>query len=326
MKVLVTGAAGYVGSIITEQLVEAGYQVIALDNLSQGHREAVHPGATFVHGDLADTALLDTLFRDFSFDAVMHMAAEARIDDSVRDPRRYFQANVVCGLNLLDAMLAHDVRKIVFSSTAAVYGEPLRVPIAEDDPKTPVNSYGESKLMFERILDWYHKAYGFRVVSLRYFNACGASARFGEHHEPETHLIPLVLQVALGQREAIHVFGMDYDTPDGSCIRDYIHVVDLAQAHLLALENLERVGCQVYNLGNGDGYSVLQVIQVAREVTGHAIPAVPAPRRTGDPARLVASSDRIRTELGWQSHQPDLHGIIESAWKWHKAHPRGYED
>ena len=326
MKVLVTGAAGYVGSIVTEELVEAGHRVIALDNLSQGHRQAVHLGATFVHGDLADTALLDTLFRGFSLDAVMHMAAEARIDDSVRDPRRYFQANVVCGLNLLDAILAHDIRKIVFSSTAAVYGEPERVPIVEDDPKAPVNSYGESKQMFERILDWYHRAYGFQVASLRYFNACGASARFGEHHEPETHLIPLVLQVALGQREAIHVFGVDYDTPDGSCIRDYVHVVDLAQAHLLALENLERLGCQVYNLGNGDGYSVLQVIEAAREVTGHAIPAVPAHRRPGDPARLVASSDRIRAELGWQPHQPDLHSIIESAWKWHKAHPHGYDD
>ncbi len=326
MMILVTGAAGYVGSIVTEQLVERGHKVTVLDNLSQGYLKAIHHQANFVKGDLANTDLLRGLFRDFSPDAVIHMAAEARIDDSVRDPRRYFQANLVYGFNLLEAMLTHGVHRIVFSSTAAVYGEPMQVPIGEDDPKVPVNSYGDSKLMFERILEWYHRAYGFQVVCLRYFNACGASVCFGEHHEPETHLIPLILQVALGQRTAIHVFGADYDTFDGSCIRDYVHVVDLAQAHLLALENLEQLGCQVYNLGNGDGYSVLQVIQAAREVTGHAIPVVVATRRAGDPARLVASSDRVRAELGWQPRYPDLHSIIESAWRWHKQHPHWYSD
>lgn len=326
MKVLVTGAAGYVGSIVTEMLVEQGHTVIALDNLQQGHREAVHPEALFIKADLADRGGLDQFFRKHDLDAVMHLAAETLIADSMTDPRRFFTSNVRHGMNLLDAMLAHDVKRIVFSSTAAVYGEPHSIPITEDAPKKPLNSYGESKLMFERILDWYHRAYALRYVSLRYFNAAGASERFGEDHDPETHLIPLVLQVALGQREHVHVYGTDYDTHDGTCIRDYIHVVDLTRAHVLALEHLDGLGPRVYNLGNGDGYSVLQVIETARRITGHPIPAVPASRRPGDPARLVASAQRIRNELGWEPQYQDLGIIIESAWRWHKAHPNGYAE
>ena len=324
MQVLVTGAAGYVGSIVTEALIDQSHAVIALDNLQAGHRQAVHPEALFIQADLADTDALKRAFQEHDIDAVMHMAAEALIAESMTDPRHFFTGNVRYGMNLLDAMLAHGVQRIIFSSTAAVYGEPDNVPITEDALKQPVNSYGESKLMFERILDWYHRAYGLKYISLRYFNAAGTSERFGEHHDPETHLIPLVLQVALGQREHVQVYGTDYDTPDGTCIRDYIHVVDIARAHVLALENLDRLGARVYDLGNGDGYSVLQVIETAREVTGHTIPAIPAPCRSGDPARLVASSQRIRAELGWQPQYPGLRTIIESAWRWHQQYPDGY--
>ena len=325
MQVLVTGAAGYVGSIVAEALIERGFAVIVLDNLQAGHRAAVHSEALFIQADLADTDTLDRVFQEHEIDAVMHMAAEALIAESMTDPHRFFTGNVRYGMNLLDAMLTHGVLRIIFSSTAAVYGEPDSVPITEDAPRKPVNSYGESKLMFERILDWYHQAYRLKYVSLRYFNAAGASERFGEHHDPETHLIPLVLRVALGQREHVQVYGTDYDTPDGTCIRDYIHVVDLTWAHVLALENLDRLSARVYNLGNGDGYSVLQVIETVRQVTGHPIPAIPAPRRPGDPARLVASSQRIRAELGWEPQYPDLRTIVETAWRWHQAHPNGYD-
>jgi len=324
MQTLVTGAAGYVGSIVIEVLIERGHVVLALDNLQAGHRQAVHPQALFIQADLADTDALNRVFQEYRVDAVIHMAAEALIPESMTNPRRFFTGNIRYGMNLLDAMLAHRVERIIFSSTAAVYGEPDAVPITEDAPKKPVNSYGESKLIFERILDWYHRAYGLRYVSLRYFNAAGASEHFGEHHDPETHLIPLVLQVALGRREHVQVYGTDYDTPDGTCIRDYIHVVDLARAHVLALENLDSLGARVYNLGNGDGHSVHQVIETARQVTGHPIPALPAPRRPGDPARLVAGCQRIRAELGWQPQYPELRTIIETAWRWHSIHPYGY--
>ncbi|MCR4432260.1 MAG: UDP-glucose 4-epimerase GalE [Tepidanaerobacteraceae bacterium] len=326
MQVLVTGAAGYVGSIATEALIERSHTVIALDNLQAGHRQAVHPEALFIHADLADVDALNRVFREQNIDAVMHMAAETLIAESMTDPRRFFTSNVRYGMNLLDAMLANGVQRIIFSSTAAVYGEPDSVPITEDALKKPVNSYGESKLMFEHILHWYHRAYALKYVSLRYFNAAGASERFGEHHDPETHLIPLVLQVALGQREHVQVYGTDHDTPDGTCIRDYIHVVDLAQAHILALENLDRLGARVYNLGNGDGYSVLQVIETARQVTDHPIPAIPAACRSGDPARLVASPQRVRAELGWQPQYPDLRAIIETAWRWYQRYPDGYAE
>lgn len=324
MQVLVTGAAGYVGSILTEVLIEQSHAVIALDNLQAGHRQAVHPQALFIQADLADEHTLDSVFQEHKIDAVMHLAAEALTAESMTDPRRFFTNNVGYGMNLLNAMLAHDVKRMVFSSTAAVYGEPESIPITEDAPKHPVNSYGESKLMFERILDWYHRAYGLCYVSLRYFNAAGASERFGEDHQPETHVIPLVLQVPLGQRQRAQVYGTDYDTPDGTCIRDYIHVVDLARAHVLALDNVDRLGARIYNLGNGDGYSVLQVIETARRITVHPIPVVSTARRPGDPVRLVASSQRIRTELGWHPQYPDLQVIIETAWQWHRAHPNGY--
>ncbi len=318
MHILVTGAAGYIGSIVTEVLMDQGHSVVAFDNLQAGHREAVHPGAEFVQADLADQEALNQVFREHSLDAVVHMAAEALVSVSMSNPRRFFSTNVRGGMNLLDAMLSHRVQRIIFSSTAAVYGEPSEVPVSEDALLRPINSYGESKLMFERILDWYHRAYGLQYISLRYFNAAGASERFGEAHEPETHLIPVVLEVALGRREEVQVYGTDYDTPDGTCIRDYIHVVDLAKAHVLALEHLDNHKARVYNLGNGNGYSNFQVIETARQVTGHPLPALSAARRSGDPARLTASSARIRSELGWVPEYPDLRTIIDTAWLWHR--------
>ncbi len=320
MHILVTGAAGYIGSVVTEVLIAQGHSVVALDNLQTGHRVAVHPDAVFVRADLADTEALNQVFRDHNLDAVIHLAAEVLIAESMTDPRRFFAGNVRCGMNLLDAMLSYGVQRIIFSSTAAVYGEPSAIPVTEDAVRRPINSYGESKLMFERILEWYHRAYGFRYISLRYFNAAGASEKFGEVHEPETHLIPLVLEVALDRREVIEVYGTDYDTPDGTCLRDYIHVVDIAKAHILALENLDSHKARVYNLGNGVGYSVFQVIETARQVTGHALPALPVARRPGDPARLTASSARIRSELGWVPQYPELHTIVETAWCWHREH------
>jgi UDP-glucose 4-epimerase len=324
VKILVTGAAGYIGSIVTEVLLQKGHEVLALDNLQAGHRLAVHPQATFFKIDLADKDALQNLFANQQIDAVVHMAAEALIAESVTNPHRFFTANVYYGMNLLEAMLDHGVHQIIFSSTAAVYGEPQTLPIGEDAAKQPINSYGESKLMFERIMDWYHKAYGLKYVALRYFNAAGASENYGEHHDPETHIIPLVLQVALNRRENIQVYGTDYPTPDGTCIRDYIHVIDLARAHVLALDNLDRLGGRAFNLGNGDGYSVFQIIETARRITGHKIPAIHSPRRHGDPARLIASSGSIRQELSLQPKYPDLDSIIETAWHWHLNHPQGY--
>jgi UDP-glucose 4-epimerase len=326
LKILVTGAAGYIGSIVAEQLIEEGHQVVALDSLKNGHRAAVHPQAQFVQGDLLDAAWCKRLLAVTRVDAVVHLAAEALIDVSMRDPGLFFQVNVTGGLNLLDAVVGAGVKRLVFSSTAAVYGEPRRVPITEEDPREPVNPYGESKLAFERILDWYRRAHGLNYVTLRYFNACGATERSGEYHVPETHIIPILFEVALGQRKVFHLFGTDYDTPDGTCIRDYIHVADIAQAHLLALKQVDRLGARQYNMGNCTGYSNRQVLEEVRAVTGCGIPAVPAARRPGDPARLIASSDRIRAELGWTPRYPDLHSMVESAWAWRKRHPRGYED
>lgn len=324
MKILVTGGAGYIGSVVVEVLIEQGYAVVSLDNLQAGHRAAVHPESIFVQVDLKDPQALDQVFGKNNFAAVIHLAGEALIAESVTDPRRFFLNNVCYGVNLLEAMLNHRVNNLIFSCTAAVYGEPAQVPILEDASLSPVNPYGESKLMFEKILHRYHHAYGLKYISLRYFNAAGATDRYGEYHVPETHLIPLALQVALKQREYVQIYGTDYQTPDGTCLRDYIHVLDLARAHVVALENLDRVGRRIYNLGNGEGYSVLQVIQCSREVTGKPIPAVSSPRRLGDPARLVASADRIRAELGWTPRYPGLADIIESAWRWHQAHPQGY--
>ncbi len=319
LKILVTGGAGFIGSVVVDQLVEHGHDVVALDNLKYGHRDAVHEKAAFVYGDVLDQPLLERVLREHRVDAVAHLAAESYIDDSLRDPGKFFRVNFCGGLMLLEAMARSGVSRLVFSSTAAVYGEPQRVPIAEDAPPLPCNSYGESKLAFERMLPWYEKAYGLRYVSLRYFNACGATQRRGERRSRETHLIPIALAAALGQRERLDLFGTDYDTPDGTCIRDYIHVADIARAHLLVLQSLDRVYSTAYNLGNGDGYSNRQVIDAVREATGRKFEVRPADRRPGDPARLVADSSRIRRELGWQPAFPSLEQMVESAWRWKAA-------
>jgi UDP-glucose 4-epimerase len=324
MKVLVTGGAGFIGSVVTEQLIAQGHTVSVFDSLIYGHRTAVHPAATFVQGDLLDAAALKTLLATEPFDAVAHLAAEAYIDESLRDPGQFYRANVIGGIHLLDAMVAAGVKKLVFSSTAAVYGQPRENPISEDASHTPCNSYGDSKLAFEHILNWYRVAHKIDYVCLRYFNACGATERCGEFRKKETHLIPICFEVALEQRPVLNLFGTDYDTPDGTCVRDYVHVEDIASAHLLALENLERVGARAYNLGNGEGYSNRQVVGAVSQVTERPIKVVDSPRRPGDPARLVASSARIRAELGWQPRYPDLTHMVETAWSWRQQHPQGY--
>lgn len=323
MKVLVTGGAGYIGSVCTEQLLEAGHQVTIFDNLGRGHRDAMDQRATFIEGDLGCKRSILKAMQVTQPDAVMHFAAFALVPESMEQPEIYYRNNVVGGINLAEAMLACGVERLVFSSTCATYGQPETLPITETELQTPTNPYGESKLVFERALDWYRKIHGLKAVYLRYFNACGATERFGEDHTPETHIIPIVLQVALGQRDKVFIYGDDYDTPDGSCVRDYIHIVDLAQAHMLAL-TCEQDG--PYNLGNGTGYSVKEVIEVARAVTGHPIPAEIGPRRPGDPARLIAAPDKAREILGWQPQYDDLEQIIASAWRWHQAHPQGYAD
>jgi UDP-glucose 4-epimerase len=326
MRILVTGAAGYIGSVVTEQLVEQGHQVTALDNLSNGHLLAIHPGSKFVQLDLLDADALKSLLKNNPVDAVVHLAAEALIDVSMRDPGLFYRANVVAGMNLLDAMIGAGVTRLVFSSTAATYGEPETIPITEESKQKPVNPYGETKLAFEKMMDWYRIAYGLKYVTLRYFNACGATERFGEFHVPETHIIPILFDVVLGQRETFSLYGTDYDTPDGTCIRDYIHVVDIAWAHVLALSKIDTVNARAFNMGNKAGYSNREVIRAVRQVTGHPIPYKDAPRRPGDPARLVASSDRIRAELGWTPKYPELEAMVETAWAWRKKHPKGYED
>jgi len=325
MNILVTGAAGYIGSIVTEELIKKGNSVIALDNLEQGHREAVVPEASFVRADLRDSEGLEKVFRNYQIEAVVHLAAEALVGESMVHPEKYFRTNVVYGINLLDTMLKYDVKKLIFSSSAAVYGNPESIPIKESHTTVPVNPYGESKLMFERVLDWYADAHRLKLISLRYFNAAGSKDGLGEEHEPETHLIPNVLKVALRQRQHVAVFGTDYPTKDGTCIRDYIHVSDIARAHILALKHLERNQAnKAYNLGNSRGYSVLEVIETARKVTGASIPVVSHPRRPGDPAVLVASSELAKSELGWEPEKRSLDVIIENAWKWQKEHPHGY--
>ena len=325
MCVLVTGGAGYVGSIVTEHLLKQKHKVIVLDNLQQGHKEAVLSPAEFVSGDICNIKTLEDMLCRFKINAVMHMAAETVVDYSMTDPKRYFHNNLVGGMNLLNAMLKHNVDKIIYSSTAAVYGEPRSIPIEEDHPEIPINSYGESKLMFERILEWYGRAYGIRHISFRYFCAAGATELLGEDHRPETHLIPNVLKATLNGNNPVSVFGTDYPTKDGSCIRDYVHVVDIAQAHLLALEKIGDLSGNIYNLGNGKGYSVFEVIKTAEEVAGVKIPVKFCPRRLGDPAVLVASAERAKRELGWKPQFSKLEGIIESAWRWLKDHPDGYE-
>ncbi|HEX8434275.1 UDP-glucose 4-epimerase GalE [Archangium sp.] len=318
MKVMVTGGAGYIGSVVTEELLRGGDEVVVYDSLYKGHREAVVEGAAFVKGDLLDTALLRETLTQHKVEAVVHMAADSLVGESVKAPAKYYLNNVLGGLSLLNAMREAEVRVLVFSSTAAVYGEPAKQPIEESDPTQPTNPYGETKLAFERALRWYDGAYGLRYVSLRYFNAAGATDRCGERHSPETHLIPLVLQAAVGHIPEITVFGDDYPTPDGTCVRDYIHVVDLAQAHVRALHALAKGHpSSIYNLGcGGEGYSVKQVIDTARRVTGREIPVRKGPRRAGDPAVLIASSARITRELGWHPTQQKLDAIIESAWRW----------
>lgn len=326
MKILVTGAAGYIGSVVTEQLIEQGHQVIALDSLVNGHRAAIHLNAEFVQLDLLDAAGLKSLLKNNPVDAVVHLAAEALIDVSMRDPGLFYRVNTVGGIFLLDAMVEAGVKRMVFSSTAATYGEPESIPITETSKQKPVNPYGESKLAFEHAMAWYRIAYGLKYVTLRYFNACGATERFGEFHVPETHIIPILFEAALGQRKTFQLYGTDYDTPDGTCIRDYIHVSDIANAHVLALLKMDQVQSGVYNMGNNAGYSNKQVIETTERVIGKKIPWVPAPRRPGDPARLVASSDAIRRDLGWQPRYPDLETMIQTAWDWRMKHPTGYAD
>ncbi|MFC1924385.1 UDP-glucose 4-epimerase GalE [Chloroflexota bacterium] len=322
---MVTGGAGYVGSIVAERLIQQGYNVIVLDNLQQGHESAVLQTAEFIRGDSSDREILEGLFGGFQIGAVMHMAAETVIEYSMTDPKRHFENNVAGGIALLDAMLKNGVFKFIFSSSAAVYGEPRSVPIEEDHPKEPINAYGESKLMLERILHWYGKAYGLKHISLRYFNAAGASQLLGEDHHPETHLIPNILKAALDKNNPVPLFGTDYPTKDGTCIRDYVHVTDIAQAHVLALENIEGLTGRAYNLGNSQGYSVLEIVETVRKIAGVDIPTRISPRRPGDPAVLVASSARAKAELGWNPRLSDIETIIGNAWKWFKENPKGYK-
>lgn len=325
MKILVTGGAGYIGSIVVEELVKAGDSVVVLDNLYQGHRAAVHPAAEFVEGDLADRALIDAIMQQHQPEAIMHFASHTLVGESMAEPFLYLGENVTNGLNLLQSALAHGVNRFILSSTANLFDDPEHMPITETERIVPGSPYGESKYILERFLYWLDRVKGMRYAALRYFNACGASAERGEDHDPELHIIPILFQVALGQREKVLIFGDDYPTPDGTCVRDYIHVLDLAQAHILALRALDQ-GSRVYNLGNGQGFTVMEVVNMVREVTGHPIPAEVIARRPGDPAILIASSDKIRRELGWQPQYTDLRDIIESAWRWHQAHPNGYDD
>ena len=325
MNILVTGGAGYIGSVVVEELLRQGDQVTVLDNLCQGHRAAVHPQADFVLGDLADSETLNQILARQTFDAVMHFASYTLVGESVQQPLKYVGDNVTNGLNLLQAMVDHNVYRFILSSTANLFDQPEQMPITEEERIIPGSPYGESKFILERILHWLDRIHGLRYAALRYFNAAGATVERGESHNPETHLVPLVLQVALGQRDQISIYGSDYPTRDGTCVRDYIHVLDLAQAHILALRALDG-GSRTYNLGNGQGYTVREVIETARQVTGHPIPAVDGPRRPGDPPELVAGSDKIRRDLGWEPRHPDLRDIVQSAWDWHRTHPNGYGD
>lgn len=323
MNVFVTGGAGYIGSICTEELLNAGHTVTVYDDLSEGHRSAVDPRAKLVLGQPDKEGDLLKAVQAVRPEAILHFAANALVGESMTNPAKYFQNNVVNGLKLLNAAVECGVKKFVFSSTCATYGPPDRVPMTEDLPQRPINPYGESKLMFERMLHWYHELRGLEFVAFRYFNAAGASEKYGEHHRTETHLIPNVLKVPLGQAKQCEIYGSDYPTPDGTCIRDYIHIVDLAQAHILALEPGKQ---GFYNLGNGDGYSVRQVIQMCEKVSGVKIPAVEKSRRPGDPPKLVASAAKAIRDFGWKPKYPTLEAIVSTAWQWHKKHPNGYPD
>lgn len=328
MAILVLGGAGYIGSHAVYELIEAGRDVVVADNLLTGFREAVHPKARFYNIDIRNRSEVDALFEKEKIEGVIHFAACSQVGESMTQPLKYYDNNLSGTTVLLQSMVAHGVDKIVFSSTAATYGEPEQVPIRENDKTEPTNCYGETKLAMEKMMKWTGRAHELRYVALRYFNACGAhaSGAIGEAHDPETHLIPLILQVPNGQRAKISIFGDDYPTKDGTCVRDYIHVCDLAQAHVLALDYLMRGGeSDVFNLGNGVGFTVKEVIDVARKVTGHEIPAEVCPRRAGDPAQLVASSEKTKTVLGWKPQYADLETIVASAWNWHKSHPHGFE-
>jgi UDP-glucose 4-epimerase len=323
VKVFVTGGAGYVGSICVEELLNEGNEVVVFDNLSEGHRNAIDPKATFIQGDLNDPKSISLAIGTAAPDAVMHFAASALVGESMQNPYKYFHNNVYGGLNLLHAMVENGVKRIVFSSTCATFGIPDKVPLDESTPQAPINPYGESKLMFEKILKWFGQIHGLTFVALRYFNVAGASVRFGENHRIETHLIPRMLQVALGQIENAQIYGADFSTPDGTCIRDYIHVLDLASAHILALSAQKS---DFFNLGTGGGTSVKEVINACRKITGHPIPVVEKPRRAGDPPRLVASSEKAHRILGWKPKHENIEVIVETAWRWHSAYPTGYPD
>ncbi len=325
MTILVTGGAGYIGSICVEELLKRNFKVIVIDNLQEGHKEAVSPEAELFVGDIGDRFLLDRLFRDFAIEIVMHFAAEVTVELSMKDPQLFFETNVAKGLVLLDVMRENGCNRMIFSSTAALFGNPEYTPIDEAHPEKPINAYGESKLMFEKILDWYHSAYGLQYNSFRYFNAAGASTKFGEAHKNESHLIPIILSTALGQREKFDIFGSDYPTKDGTCVRDYLHVSDIAQAHIRGLDNLEKRPRAKYNLGNGVGFTNLEVLKTAEKVSGKTIPFAYAERREGDPDRLVASSDLAKKELEWKPQFDTLEDIILSAWEWHSKYPEGYK-
>lgn len=324
MRILVTGAAGYIGSVCTEVLIGRGHSVVALDDLSEGHEEALDSRAALCRVDLQDSKSLNAVFQQHQIDAVMHFAALCLVEESVREPGRYYRANVSAGINLLDAMLRHGVKKLIFSSTAATYGEPEKTPIPEDHRTAPLNPYGASKLLFERVLAEFRANSGLEYITMRYFNAAGASERYGEDHSPETHVIPLLLEVATGQREAFQIYGTDYPTADGTCVRDYVHVLDIAQAHALAVERISDFAGTIYNIGNGHGFSVQHVVETASRVTGKKINYRTGPRRPGDPATLVASSERIRKDLGWEPRFSSLDEIIRTAWSWKQRFPKGY--
>jgi UDP-glucose-4-epimerase GalE len=326
LNILITGAAGYIGSIVSEVLLSRGLNVVALDSLIEGHRAAVPPAAVFCNVDLAVRPQIEEVFAKNKIDAVMHFAAEALVAKSMREPSTFYAANVACGINLLDAVTRHGVKKFIFSSTAATYGEPEIVPIPEDHRKAPINPYGKSKLLFEQVLADYRGYTGLNYATLRYFNAAGASAERGEAHRTETHLIPRVLDAASGALPAVDVFGTDYPTPDGTCVRDYIHIFDIADSHLRALENIERVSGEAFNVGNSRGYSILEVIDAAERITGNKIPRKLGPRRAGDPAVLVASKDKLKNILGWETQHSSLEEIVGSAWAWKQKHPHGYAD
>lgn len=326
MNVLVTGGAGYVGSVVVEMLQKEGFNVVVVDSLIEGHRSALHESIKLVKADICNREIMKETFKENSIDAVIHMAGETLVSKSMTHPQDYFIGNVVKGIELLEAMRESGVKRIIFSSTAALFGNPVFTPITEEHPTEPINTYGRSKLMFEQMLEWYYRIHNLNYVCLRYFNAAGATTDHGEHHSVETHLIPIVLQTALGKRDHVDIYGSDYGTRDGTCIRDYIHVSDLAMVHVEALRKMDDIGPQKLNLGNGEGYSVKEVVDAARKITGHPIPSRISDRRLGDPAVLVASSQRTHTLLGVTFRYPEIQQIVESAWKWHSNNPDGYKD